>query len=337
MAQSVKGIQAYIYSPVEQKVVDTFDISFKETLAEFGPQTSWGSNSPVQYNPKTKAIVFVTEGASLYDGSCLNPDGTCEDRLYQYKTDNKSINLITRLDNLTDHWVIDPNANAVVYAEVDGTKQHFNKVDLSSGKITQLSNQSLAANTGVADLSISSDGTKVFQTSKTSINGWFEETVSLNALNLSTNRITSTQTYQGPAIEYETNVSGDGSRISFISDPPGENATVMYFDHSQNKANEVYRGKVSNVGTVISSDGTKITYYANGIYFFDVNTKATTHVPSTDSGNYALGWSPTSRYLLFDSKTPGLKIYDSQLNTVSELNFGSQSSFDILSVQWLTE
>jgi hypothetical protein len=110
------------------------------TLPEMLSSGKYNTNTTasIQYDSLENMIYFKTEGSNGIDGSCINNDGTCDDRIYKVKFDTKSIPSIVYSSSEMYTWLLDATND---WLFIEGPANNDNnyvstlKIDAHSGEV----------------------------------------------------------------------------------------------------------------------------------------------------------------------------------------------------------
>lgn len=242
-----------------------------------------GYGSSYEYNDHTGDIFYITQGASDYDGACMNSDGTCSDRLYKFNIYNGKEIKLSDLTRWPSQWAFNKVDGYIYLSYItpneDKTwQQSIVKVDTISGKGEEIFNRTLAQGIGLKELKISRDGQYLYQAyeSQTNRNGAFFTGAGLAKVNIKDKSLEQKDIFSSSnSSDYlflDTNISPNEQYFAYWL-----NFNLEIYDFQTGKTVTIPResGPTPPVaGAIWSSDSKKLFYGFggfSGIRYFDVD------------------------------------------------------------------
>jgi len=295
-----------------------------DDILGFSSNSAVGANYAVQFNSQTKDVLFLTNGSSPYDGSCMNKDGTCFDRIYKINIDDtkQKPKIIFQTKDFIQNWIVNPEESSVIVGinilvnEMGSDKLVLKSINLSSGAVKTITENASAGE----DLVLSSDAKYLFQV----IGG---DKLVLNRINVISGDIEKIDIYNGRISLSEAYVSPNGRFAAF------HQSGLKIYDVANNKMiSHSYSGKIANFGLNWSGDSEKLTYILdNKIAYHDIVKDI--DITIEQGAGYVYGWAPSNQYIIYTSnKNSGVKFYDTFENKNAEFNEPIFSNSDIQSI-----
>lgn len=328
------AINIYFYDPIRGSVIRKYEIPIAETLAEFNTHGAWGNNYIVQYDASNHNVLFDTNGSSLYDGSCINPDGTCDNRLYYFNLGEQKKEIITTLDFATGNWAIDPTSNNILMSMGLGHTRRIQMINPNTGEVSTIFSRDLEddLNSSYANIIYGSNNRLLQARSESTVGASHHTTLYLDKIDISSGNVETTEVAQHTSIEYETDASLDGNYITYTAD-----RKYVLKDISKDTETVIYDGGIKNHTKSMSPNGDKIAFIGDGLQYYDRSTGQSQQIEKASS-IFPLRWSDSARYLAF-AEPPAIYVFDTKTGESKKINIELGDKFsvnDIVGAQWVT-
>ena len=292
-----------------------------------------GLNDAVQYDPITKDVFIFTEGASGYDGSCMNKDKTCFNRIYKINLDNvqQKPEILFQTKDAIVNWQIGVKSNSVfvgIFAQIDNGPN--SRLVLKSINPSDKAVKTISENASVGgQLILSADEKSILQI----ISG---DNIVLSKIDILTGTIEKTDVFQGNTGFSSMAISPDGNFIAFH-----QSGLKIYDVLDKKIINYFYGGEIGNYGLSWSGDSEKVSYMLkNKLAYYDIKTGKETIIEQGENLNaYVYGWAPSKKYVMYKSggDVDTVKFYDIFQDKKVEFNqdiFSKTNTFSIYGINW---
>jgi len=291
----------YDYNKAYLIDLTNFDILASTTIPEI-----FNSNFGFEFNGTTGDMLYFTLGASEYDGTCMNKDGSCTNRFYSTNIYTNKTTLLWGTEEWpTQSYVVDKNniyfitqKNIKNDSILDLTKPDnytkialdLSKIDVTSGKMSQISHKEFENVFSFGNFTITNDGSKLYMTS-------------------------SGKKPQSDALEELSVNYIDLSDLSFHS------LVTLSVQNPQDFFDEAFYSPQQNY----------IAYFVrNKPFVLNIQSAKSTPMPDitmADMSNANLVWSSDEKRIYINTRS-GLKYYDVETQTINPINnISSQQTF----------
>ncbi|MDO8511780.1 MAG: hypothetical protein Q7S57_00765 [bacterium] len=320
VAKSILFVATKTENTLEIQLIDV--ITKRVTASKSVPVSDYLSSSqfsyPVQYNPETNEIFYLTKGQSEYDGAPMNKDGTSFSRFYKIGWNQTAPTLIFETSEHSNSWAVNKFDHSIMMSTINGQNQNIKKNDTNDGRII-FSKDIIKGSAMLNELLIPNDAEYIYQ-------GFTEDSVNpndptklvynslfLNKINNTNGEIERIFIHKNEAVEFNTNLSQNGRYLAFYAgkhkDWPA-NLTPFIFDLATKKVTPVQiNDSISNLQLNWSGDNRLFLMLDHSLAYFDNHTNQVTKVFEAP----ALLISPTlpavsENFFSYDVK--GLQIFD---------------------------
>lgn len=104
-------IDLHVYDLQKKTLLESHAVTLADPRAS--SRFEMDTNDAVQYDPESGVFLFATDGSSEMGGACVNADGTCNGRLYQWQVGDTDPELFWDSEGSIGGWVVDSTDHTV--------------------------------------------------------------------------------------------------------------------------------------------------------------------------------------------------------------------------------
>lgn len=298
------------------------------------------ANSSVQYDAMANAIYYQTDGSSDYDGSCINLDGTCNNKIFKYDVATQTTSTVFVSEYRYPNWILSPKNNAIYLSRTEAAgalsdpTHTIEVIDLATGSTKVIYQNSYEYGTQVASLFMTEQEDVLYQAVAFRYPPNPKNGIRIQALNVETNAMEQITITNLESSSTDTYLSSDGRYFAFWQGP-WLNDNLYVYDLQENTTTQVeFPGKIDNYNLLWSTDNKTLYYSVNGsIYAYSITNKQSKLIIPGDSKRY-LSYAVNEEVLLYGPLP--LLAYNLETGTSIPTPFPSKVDNDgnIVSISW---